>query len=144
MSFVKFVVTLLLSLASALSAAEIKLVWDAAPPPVPPAAKVTAWRVYRMEGAARTLLATVTSPAVTIQGEPGQVIGVTAFNGLESQPVTITLPSQPSPPTGLRVVEIQTSANLKDWKTIAYVPLHEAGESSRFVRSKISEVLPAP
>jgi hypothetical protein len=115
--------------------AEVRLAWDAAPA----AENVASWKVYRMEGANRTLLTTVTTPAATVTAEPGQVIGVTAFNGFESQPVTLTLPSAPGAPTGLRVVEIQTSANLKDWKPLAYVPL-EDGDPAKFIRAAITSI----
>jgi hypothetical protein len=61
---------------------------------------------------------------------------MTAFNGTESAPSDpVTIPeaaAPPSAPTGLRVVEIQTSSNLTEWDTIAFVPVEGTG----FVRAR--------
>ena len=44
---------------------------------------------------------------------------------------------------GVRVVEIEVSLDLKEWKTIAYVPLVGADANSRFIRSRLATVWPA-
>jgi len=46
-------------------------------------------------------------------------------------------PKPPEQPKGLRVVEIQTSSNLVDWTTVAFVPLQPGQE---FVRARVTEL----
>lgn len=52
----------------------------------------------------------------------------------------VTQPVPPAAPTSLRVVEIQTSANLTDWKTIALVPQQPGEIPAEFVRARITSI----
>lgn len=108
-------------------------------------ATVKAFRVYRVKGATRELLAASNTTSAKVIADPGDVIAVTAFNGSESalsQPVTIpAVTIAPQPPTGLRVVEIETSSNLQDWKPVAWVPLRTEDAAAQFVRARMR---PAP
>jgi hypothetical protein len=128
----------ILALTVLCNAGQYRVTWDAHPD-----ATVREFRVYRITGAVRELLATSPVSAAVIETGPGTVIAVTAFNGAESalsDPVTIPAAIQPpQPPTGLRVVEIQTSSNLTDWDTIAYVPLHD-DSPQRFVRAHLTTI----
>lgn len=81
---------------------------------------------------------------------PGETyhFAVLAYNthgqtGPMSDVITYTIPVPPSAPGGLRVVEIQTSANLEDWQTIAMIPQHPEGKSAEFVRARIATIPPA-
>lgn len=71
------------------SAAEYRLRWDVAPA----SEGVTQWRIYRVVGDGRTLLTTSTTPAATVSAEPGQTLALTAWNGEESEPATLTIPA---------------------------------------------------
>lgn len=54
-----------------------------------------------------------------------------------SPPVVITLPTPPSPPTGLKVVVIvQVSSNKRDWRTIANIPVED---TDKFVKATITK-----
>lgn len=89
----------------------------------------------------------------TVDLEPGDVVAVRAvyaggFVTDLSDPITILpedmplAPLQPPPakPTGLRVVEIQTSSNLRDWQTIALIPQAPGEIPAEFVRARIATV----
>lgn len=127
---------ILFVLATLAHAAPFSVAWDDHPDK-----SVTEFRVYRIAGTVRTLLATSATSPARIEAATGDTIAVTAFNGMES-PLSafVLIASPPAAPTGLRVVEIQTSANLKDWETIAYVPV---AEPKGFVRAR-TLTLPKP
>lgn len=57
--------------------------------------------------------------------------------------IEATAPAPPATPKGLRVVEIQTSSNLADWKTIAMIPQDPGNTPAEFVRARLSTI-PAP
>jgi len=64
---------------------------------------------------------------------------------IESPPsARITHAVKPGAPVKLRVVEIQTSSNLRDWETIAMIPQDPDKAPAEFVRARIASVLPAP
>lgn len=48
-------------------------------------------------------------------------------------------PKPPQAPGKLRVVKIETSANLTDWEPLAFVPLDD-GSAARFIRAGITEI----
>lgn len=114
-------------------AGTISLQWDANPA----GDNVTEYRVYRMEDLGPVLLVTSNTPSATVGVAPGQRLAITAFNGQESTfSAVVTVPAL-SAPSGLRVVEIQTSDNLRDWHTLTYVPL-DSGQPSQFIRARIT------
>lgn len=61
--------------------------------------------------------------------------------GYYGQPEEGDLPVPPAPPGKLRVVRIETSANLTDWEPLAFVPL-VTESPARFIRANISEITP--
>jgi hypothetical protein len=119
-------------------AGQYRVSWDAHPE-----LSVMRFNVYKLDGAARIFLGSSTTPELQVEAAPGDSIIVTAWNGMESEPsAPVVIPAAavpPQPPTGLRVVEIQTSSNLADWKPLAYVPLHD-GSPQRFVRATITTI----
>ncbi len=129
-------------ISSLVNASQCKLEWSANPP----TENITGYRVYRIVGDQQTKIADIAAPttaivSTTIEAIAGDVIVVTAINAygesVISDPAIIQLP--PSKPLGLRVVEIQTSDNLKEWDTLAYVPLKDQSPK-RFVRASITEI----
>lgn len=128
----KTILLIILCFCSCAAAGQFSVAWDAHPD-----ATVREFRIYRIDGPARVLLASPAASPATITANPGDIIAVSAFNGAESGlSAFVTIPAAPVPPTGLRVVEIQTSSNLKDWQTIAFVPVTGTG----FVRAKTSTI----
>jgi hypothetical protein len=120
--------------------------WDAHADP-----SVTQFNVYRIKGATRELLASSNTTSAKVIADPGDVIAVTAYNGAESVlsepamvPIKPVTPPPPAAPTGLQVVEIETSSNLGDWEPVAWVPLlpDPKKQPAKFVRARIRE-LPA-
>ncbi len=69
-----------------------------------------------------------------------QAINATGMRGPISDVISYTV--ELSAPKKLRVVEIQTSSNLADWKTIALVPQDPDEAPAEFVRARISTVTP--
>lgn len=138
---------LILFLLTALApAADVTLAWDAnAEPGVS----------YRLSygtapGALLTSLTTTTQTQQTVTGlAPGTTYHfavVAIVQGLVSAPsevVTYTVAKAPSAPKNLRIVEIQTSANLKDWETIAMIPQDPSKAPANFVRARVT-TLPLP
>ena len=59
---------------------------------------------------------------------------------LPSDVITYAYLVPPSAPTGVHIVEIETSMNLKDWETIAYVPLDPKYADKKFVRASITDI----
>lgn len=59
----------------------------------------------------------------------------------------LVIPKKPSSVTfprlkfSMKIVEIQTSSNMKEWETLAYIPIITQSPA-RFLRSSISEVKP--
>lgn len=72
------------------SAAEYRLRWDVAPA----SEGVTEWRIYRIVGDGRMLLTTSPTPTATVSAEPGHILALTAWNGQESEPATLTVPER--------------------------------------------------
>lgn len=114
-------------------AGTVSLQWDANPADE----HVTEYRIYRIEDLGPVLLATSTTPSATVGAVSGQRLAIAAFNGQESAFSTIVTVPALSTPSGLRVVEIQTSDNLRDWHTLTYVPL-DSGQPSQFIRTRIT------
>lgn len=82
------------------SAAPLSLLWN----PNRPADKVTEYRVYKVEGTTRTLLAKTSTTRATLEVNGGETVVVTAFNGIESSPsAPVTLPLRPAAPEGLKI-----------------------------------------
>lgn len=65
-------------------------------------------------------------------------LNLLGYYGQSEEGVT---PVQPAPPGKLRVVRIETSANLTDWEPLAFVPL-VTDSPARFIRANISEITP--
>lgn len=133
------IILFFLSLVSS-SAMDVTLTWAANPA----TEKVTEYRIYKLSGTTKTLLTSsvTTTTKITVAG--GESIIVTAFNGIESDPSTaIVIPTiaKPTPPASVKIVEIQVSDNLKEWRSIAYIPLDEKNKNAMFVRGTITEIL---
>lgn len=138
---------LLLLLMSVLPAAPVpvKLAWDANPA----AEVITEYRLSYGPTAelGKTEIVPAATPTVTLQLEPGvwhfSVLAVnSAGAGPSSAEILYTLLVLPAPPNNLRVVEIETSANLKDWTNVASVKLDPTAKPAEFVRARI--VTPPP
>jgi hypothetical protein len=81
-------------------AAPLNLLWN----PNAAADKVTEYRVYKLEGTTRTLLARTSAARATLEVNGGETVVVTAFNGIESPPsAPVVLPKRPGAPEGLRI-----------------------------------------
>lgn len=126
-------------------AAEVlQLSWDKNPEPEP----ITYQVVYGRTKEAMTETLPPTDKLVIQTPELASgtwIFGVVAIGetGARSEMSdTVTYEVKLSPPTKLRVVEIQTSSNLKEWKTIALVPQSPDQSPTEFVRARISAVTP--
>jgi hypothetical protein len=139
-------ILLLLTITSA--ALPVKFRWDANPP----ADAVKEYRVYQLsDNGPRILKATIQATADPkqtsgpIEADSGQQYVLTAVNIFESEPSDpVTIPNKPSKPGLIEVVEIQVSSNLKEWDSIAMVPLKNDRDPVRFIRTRIVSVLPSP
>jgi hypothetical protein len=69
-----------------------------------------------------------------------RAVGLNGLKSPFSEPITHTVVAPPEAPKNLRVVEIQTSSNLKDWKTIALVPQAPDEIPAEFVRARIASI----
>jgi len=86
--------------AAAATAAPLNLLWN----PNAAADKVTEYRVYKLDGTTRTLLAKTSTTKATLEVNGGETVIVTAFNGIESLPsAPVVLPKRPGAPEGLRI-----------------------------------------
>ena len=131
----------LLALTTQLIAGPVTVAWDANPP----AENVTGYKVHY--GTASRTYPTVVDVAnvttLTLELAPGvYYLNATAYNSAGDsdfpEELVITMPgTPPTPPKGLRVVEIQTSSNLRDWSPVAWVP---AGEPPVFLRAVTKEI----
>jgi hypothetical protein len=121
-------------------AAPVTLAWD----PNPHADKIAAYELrYGTDPANLSGRHKVGSEVTetTLDLAPGnyffEVIAISG-NGIESLPSNrVEHLLRPAPPAKLRAVEIQTSANLKDWKTIALIPQEPDEIPAEFVRARI-------
>jgi hypothetical protein len=91
--------------------------------------------------------------AVTFPAQPARYLrlvilsaqdGNSAASLAELNIIEATAPVPPAAPKGLRVVEIQTSSNLTDWKTIAMIPQDPGNTPAEFVRARLTSVIPTP
>jgi hypothetical protein len=138
---------LLLALAAHAHALSANLTWN----PNPPEDEVTRYEVRygTAPGTYTQTVSTTTTGAKATNLLPGVTyyFVVVAFNAVGESPpsdeVSKAMPPLPSKPAGVRVVEIEVSLDLKEWKTIAYVPLVDADANSRFIRSRLATVSPA-
>ena len=134
---------LALTLVELVLAESAVLAWDANPEP-DIAGYVLSYRpVLAPEAQTIDVTDGVETPVTDLEPGVTYQFSVHAYNtsgehGPESDPITYRVPNPPSAPTTLRVVEIQTSANLKDWKTIALVPQSPESEPAEFVRARIT------
>lgn len=128
--------------------ATVSLVWDPTPPPDD--ARVGGYKLYystdaTMPANATTVLDAGNNPQITVPDLPyGKTyyFAVTAYDklGIESKKSEILAVPIPLPaPKSLRVVTIEVSSNLKDWKPLAFVPVAEE-DMPIFVRAKPSEI----
>jgi hypothetical protein len=128
---------LILALTLPAAAVPVTIAWDAPPEPV------TSYRVTYVQTplAAQTVNVAITQ--ATMDLPPGTwTFSVSAANAMGRSPESATLVYQvqvlPSAPTNLRVVEIQTSSNLRDWKTVALIPQFPDEIPAEFVRARIA------
>lgn len=102
---------LLALLTPALTAREVRVVWDAAPA----GENVKGWRIWR----GIEILGTATTPAATVVANTGDSLTVSAFNesaeSLQSAPVIV-------PPI---MIWIQKSTDLVTWQNVVQVPYEE-------------------
>lgn len=67
------------------------------------------------------------------------------FESDKSEPLPVPdklpTPGKPRVKISMKMVEIQTSSNLKDWQPLAYVPL-VTSSPARFIRAGITEITP--
>lgn len=146
MKTIMLAISFVFALASLALAESVTLAWDANPA----AEHVTRYRLDY--GPTPELGKSVETPApqVTVPDlSPGTWhFSVVAINsrGLvspASEALSYVVLVPPTAPAKLRVVEIQTSSNLTDWKTIAMIPQDPAAKPAEFVRARIS-TLEAP
>ena len=128
----------------------VALVWDPTPPP--DSARVKGYKMYvRQDG---ILLSTIDSGLTTTLTIPSLPLGktyaftVTAYDeyGIEStetEPLIVPLGVPVSPPSNLRVVEIQISHDLKEWRSLAFIPVSDE-DMPLFVRGKTTTIDKAP
>jgi hypothetical protein len=99
----KTILFILLFFPLSLVARDVSIAWNANPA----TDEVTEYRVWLKAGTTFSVIKTVpgTTTATTISVPDGkQVVFVTAFNGLESDPSdTLTIPVKPKKPAGLKV-----------------------------------------
>lgn len=118
----------------------VTLAWDANAPEQ----KITSYVVEYGPTAALEQRLTVTAPTATTPDLPPGTyhFAVRAVNAQGSSAlsavVTHTLPPAATAPAGLRVVEIQTSSNLQDWRTIAMIPQTPGEPAAEFVRARLN------
>lgn len=124
-----------------LSARDLIVAWDANPEP-----DIAGYVLTITNGPRTREIDVPDGTELTTDLIDGDTITVRAYNTLgfhspESDSISIKAPGKPG---GLRVVEIQTSANLKDWRTIALVPQDPAEAPAEFVRARIASLPTAP
>ena len=126
--------------------ATVALEWDGTPPP--DSERVAGYRLYvRAGGVVLAVHDTALETRITV---PGLSLGetyafsVTAYDALgiesrESDPLIVPLGVPVAPPARLRVVEIQVSHDLKEWRPLAFVPVAET-DMPLFVRARPTEI----
>jgi hypothetical protein len=129
--------SLILALTLPAAAVPVTLAWDAPPEPV------TSYRVTYVSPPLAPQTVNVTTTQATMDLTPGTwTFSVSAANSAGRSPESATLVYQllvpPSAPKNLRVVEIQTSSNLRDWKTVALIPQDPDEAPAEFVRARIA------
>lgn len=145
MTTLRHVLLCLYCLAYMVLAAPVELEWDANPP----ADNVIRYQVVHARTAPLTpvMLTTSTTPAATVDLQPGDSVYVIAVNaaGIPSAPSNVvTVPFPPSAPKNLRIIEIQTSFNLKDWSTDGYYVVRQPQtDGPQFLRT-IAKIAPYP
>jgi len=95
-------------------AAQFDVSWHPHPDP-----SVREFRIYRNG----SIAATTTSSPVRIEGEPGDSITVTAFNGTESKPSEPFAAPAKAPPK--RFFELQVSEDNQTWETYVLLPMEK-------------------
>ena len=137
---IKYLLPILI-LTAQLLAGTVTIAWDANPPEE----NVSGYRVH-YGTVSRTYTEVVDVANVTtiaLQLDPGvYFLNVLAYNAAGDsdfpEELVVTMPgAPPTPPKGLRVVEIQTSSNLRDWSPVAWVP---AGDPPVFLRAVTKEI----
>lgn len=150
-----YVFSILLVLAPVLSFADdppvqpgVTFLWDARPPEEP-VAGYTIW-IKQADGSWKKLITvqgqnTTQANVTTLPGGTHEVC-ITAFNaaglhGAPSDPITFPVPGKVE---GAKLAaQVQTSVDLRKWKTIATVPLPEDSEKL-FVRTIFSSMVFKP
>ena len=134
-------ILILLAACSLALAKDVTLAWDKNPEPD---VKYLIAYTYN-ETISVQLPSTVETSLVIRDLQPGRYVFTARAQGPDgqlsesSEPLNYVLTiTPPAVPKGLRVVEIQTSANLKEWKTIALIPQDPTEKPAEFVRARIT------
>jgi len=113
---------------------EVRLAWD-----TNPEVNIFEYRLYRVEGTTRTLLASTPATLATVEALPGWVIGATAVNavGLESLlSDTVVVPAPQVPPSYKTLDRLLTTASASSQEAAGEASRAIDGDSATYWESK--------
>lgn len=140
-------VAILILISAVAHAAPVKLRWDANPEP-----DIAGYTLYwGTESGAYPNSIGVQNTRFSVEDlTPGttyffavQATNTAGQTSEMSDEISYTVPAPPpAKPTGLQVVEIQTSADLETWETNSLVPLDPSKAPAKFIRARITTITP--